>query len=59
MLISFEGKLGNPGRFCLIPFIGVYFRSGLSRGILCISVLTEKGRSKWKMSSVVISENVC
>lgn len=54
-VISFEGKLGNPGYFCLIPFIKVYFRSGLSPGILCISVLMEKGRSKWKMSSLVIS----
>lgn len=55
VFISFEGKLGNPGPFCFIPFIGVYFRHGLSLGILCISVLMVKGMSKWKMSSIVIS----
>lgn len=40
--------------FCLIPLIGVCFRSELSPGILCISELMEKGRSKWKVSPVVI-----
>lgn len=54
MCWSVEGKLGNSEHFCLIPFIGACFRSGLSPGILCISELMEKGRSKWKVSSVVI-----